>query len=63
MMPGPAKPSAEAINAWRSEVSFSDGVPEKGEYCGVSGNPSVPLDDHCGPSFQGIRELPARSCP
>ena len=55
MMPGPAKASAEAIIA--VQVSFSNGVPEKGNYRGVSGYPFMALDDHCGPIFHGIRQL------
>ena len=39
------------------QVSFSDGVSEKGQCRGVSGNPFMALDDHCGPIFHGIRQL------
>ena len=39
------------------QVSFSDGVPEKGQNRGVSGYPFMALDDHCGPIFHGIRQL------
>ena len=55
MIPGPAKVSAEAIIA--VQVSFSNGVPEKGNYRGVSGYPFMALDDHCGPTFHRIRQL------
>jgi hypothetical protein len=39
------------------QVSFSNGVPEKGQYRGVSGYPFMALDDHCGPTLHGIRQL------
>ena len=57
MMPGPANASAGAIIAWKVQVSFRDGVPKKGQYRGVSGNPLMALDDHCSPIFHGIRQL------
>jgi hypothetical protein len=39
------------------QVSFSDGVPEKGQSRGVSRYPFMPLNDHCSPIFHGIRQL------
>ena len=39
------------------QVSFSNGVPEKGQYRDVSGYPFMALDDHRGPTLHGIRQL------
>jgi hypothetical protein len=38
-------------------VGFSDGMPEKGQCRGVSGNPFVAFDDHGGPALYRVRQL------